>query len=243
MSKFGGVISDGKEPPLSFRRITTIAVVVAFAVLIRLLPEELFILLAKNLCEMCIYQFYSIQILLNVDDNNQRSNPGGEKNSDLDDRSPDIDPVIDMWDREFRQNHSAGIPGLQPNSGIGNQPEEQSQALTLAESPNTAIAFLVLKELERTQNSSEPRYGSNDPVGAPDEFEYSTVLKVRGRGSDYQAAFGKAILAKDHALFGHSRSFVEILEEDEENIKMPDDDKIQVQLNQIIQEQLQARHS
>ncbi|WAR60433.1 hypothetical protein PtB15_9B372 [Puccinia triticina] len=120
------------------------------------------------------------------DDNDQRSDPGGEKNSDLDDRSPDIDPVIDMWDREFRQNHSAGIPGLQPNSGIGNQPEEQSQALTLAEvnelrkmttlddshfrealkvlkSPNTAIAFLVLKELERTQNSSEPRYGSNDP--------------------------------------------------------------------------------
>ncbi|OAV85627.1 hypothetical protein PTTG_30384 [Puccinia triticina 1-1 BBBD Race 1] len=100
----------------------------------------------------------------------------------------------------------------------------------------TRIGHLRLQTIDRLLHSEIKKVSQWNMIN-------KTLREVRGRGSDYQAAFGKAILAKDHALFGHSRSFVEILEEDEENIKMPDDDKIQVQLNQIIREQLRARHS
>ncbi|EFP86220.2 uncharacterized protein PGTG_12176 [Puccinia graminis f. sp. tritici CRL 75-36-700-3] len=64
------------------------------------------------------------------------------------------------------------------------------------------------------------------------------INEVKARGTDYRAAFGKAVLVKDEALFGQGKTFVEILEDDEENIAMPNEDEIQVQFDIIIRNRM-----
>ncbi|KAA1074975.1 hypothetical protein PGT21_026064 [Puccinia graminis f. sp. tritici] len=64
------------------------------------------------------------------------------------------------------------------------------------------------------------------------------INEVKARGTDYRAAFGKAVLVKDEALFGQGKTFVEILEDDAENIAMPNEDEIQVQFNIIIRNRM-----
>ncbi|EFP92767.1 uncharacterized protein PGTG_18651 [Puccinia graminis f. sp. tritici CRL 75-36-700-3] len=64
------------------------------------------------------------------------------------------------------------------------------------------------------------------------------INEVKACGIDYWAAFGKAVLAKDEALFGQGKTFVKILEDDEENIAMPNEDEIQVQFNILIRNRM-----